>query len=319
MKQWDVFLSHASEDKQTVALPLTEALRRAGVRVWLDKFQIEIGDSLRQKIDEGLANSRFGVVILSEAFLTKHWTGRELDALWELDVVLPVWHGIDKKALTKYSPLLAGKVGISTTEGIDVVAQTVAARLFRPHDHSQESSSQIARDFAVLLARPATVSELVAFVGDHPRILTRSLAVYVGSEDLFRVAVPLGPNLVDFCTATFQPSIGRLSDYQFVLFGQVDPPLFDDGRAEKALDSTLKRAKSIGSWLQSNLAAAGEVLRDVPTAVLTKVVAGRRPQPGSPAVQALQHLNDDLIRVQVRTYDWLLDSALSLAEGSDDQ
>lgn len=116
MKQWDVFLSHASEDKQAVALPLTDALRRVGVRVWLDKFQIEIGDSLRRKIDEGLVNSRFGVVILSEAFLTKHWTGRELD------VVLPVWHGIDKKVLTKYSPLLAGKVGISTTEGIEVVS-----------------------------------------------------------------------------------------------------------------------------------------------------------------------------------------------------
>jgi hypothetical protein len=319
LKQWDVFLSHASEDKQTVALPLTEALRRAGVRVWLDKFQIELGDSLRQKIDEGLANSRFGVVILSEAFLTKHWTGRELDALWALDVVLPVWHGIDKKALMKYSPLLAGKVGISTTEGIDVLAQIIAARLFKPHDDSKESSSQIARDFAVLLARAATVNELLGFVADHPQILTRALGVYVGSEDLFRVAVTLGPNLVDFCAATYQPSIGRLSDYQFVLFGPVESPLFDDGRVSTALATTLTRAKNIATWLQTNVATAREVLRDLPTAVLTKVVAGRRPQPGSPAVQSLQNLNDDLIRVQVRSYDWLLDSALVLAEGGDEQ
>jgi len=85
------------------------------------------------------------------------------------------------------------------------------------------------------------------------------------------------------------------------------------------LDITLKRAKDIGNWLQSNMATAREVLRDVPTAVLTKVVAGRRPQPGSPAVRTLQNLNDDLIRIQVRTYDWLLDSALSLADGGDDQ
>ena len=287
--------------------------------MWLDKFQIEIGDSLRQKIDQGLANSRFGVAILSQAFLTKHWTGSELDALWALDVVLPVWHGIDKKTLMKYSPLLAGKVGISTTEGMDVVAQTIAVRLFKPHDDSQESFSQIARDFAVLLARAATVSELVGFVAEHPKILTRSLGVYVDSEDLFRVAVLLGPNLVDFCTASFQPSIGRLSDYQFVLFGPVDASLFDDVRASTGLDITLKRAKDIGNWLQSNMATAREVLRDVPTAVLTKVVAGRRPQPGSPAVRTLQNLNDDLIRIQVRTYDWLLDSALSLADGGDDQ
>jgi hypothetical protein len=319
LKQWDVFLSHASEDQQTVALPLTDALRRAGVRVWLDKFQIEIGDSLRQKIDEGLANSRFGVVVLSEAFLTKHWTGRELDALWALDVVLPVWHGIDKKMLTRYSPLLAGKVGISTAEGIDVVAQTIAARLFKPIDGSHETSAHIAHDFGVLLARPTPVSELVDFVADHPQILTRSLGVRMDPEDLFRVAVPLGPNIVDFCVATFYDSIGELSDYQFVLFGPVDPPLFDDGRVGAALDNTLKRAKNIGTWLESNSATAREVLRDVPTAVLTKVVAGRRPQPGSPAVQALKNLNDDLIKVHVRTYDWLLDSALALAEGGDDQ
>jgi hypothetical protein len=84
------------------------------------------------------------------------------------------------------------------------------------------------------------------------------------------------------------------------------------------LNATLNRAKDIGTWLQSNTTKAREILRDVPTAVLTKVVAGRRSQPGSPEVQALQNLNDELIRFQVRTYDWLLDSALSLAEGGDD-
>lgn len=319
MKQWDVFLSHASEDKQSVALPLTEALRRAGVRVWLDKFQIEIGDSLRQKIDEGLANSRFGVVILSEVFLNKHWTGRELDALWALDVVLPVWHGIDKKTLMKYSPLLAGKVGVSTAEGIDAIAQTIAAHLFKPIDDSEETASQIAREFAVLLAKPASVQEVVGFVADHPQILTRSLGIYSGSRDMFRVAVQLGPNVVDFCTATYQPSIFRLSDYQFVLFGPAVPDLFDNGRVGEALDSTLKRAKAIAVWLQSNIDVARRALRDVPTTVLTKVVAGRRPQPGSPMVTALQNLNDELIKVQIRTYDWLLDSALALAEGGDDQ
>src|SRR5258708_39027727 len=170
LKQWDVFLSHASEDKQAVALPLTDALRRAGVRVWLDKFQIDLGDSLRQKIDKGLANSRFGAVILSEAFLTKHWTGRELDALWALDVVLPVWHGIDKKILTKYSPLLAGKAGISTTEGIDVVAQTIAARPCKPKDVSQNTLSHIASSLAAFLARPAPVILLFGLVSDHLQI-----------------------------------------------------------------------------------------------------------------------------------------------------
>ncbi len=319
MKQWDVFLSHASEDKATVALPLSESLRRAGVRVWLDKFQIELGDSIRKKIDQGLANSRFGVVILSEVFLKKYWTGNELDALWELNVVLPVWYGIDKKLLMKYSPLLAGRAGISTDLGIDVVAQTIAARVFKPQDHSDEGSAEIARDFATLLVKPAAVEALTGFISDHPRILTRALGVYLNSEDTFRSRVELGPNVVDFCTATFQPSILRMSDYEFVLFGPADSPLFHDGQIDASLNSTLSRARTIGAWLQSNIAAAREVLRDVPTAVLTKVVAGRRPQPGSGTMQALQDLNDELIKIQVRTYDWLLDSALAIAEGGDGQ
>jgi hypothetical protein len=315
LKQWDVFLSHASEDKATVALPLTESLRRTGVRVWLDQFQIELGDSVRQKIDQGLANSRFGVVILSEIFLKKYWTGSELDALWELNVVLPVWFGIDKKTLMKYSPLLAGKAGISTDLGMEVVAQAIAARVFKPLDNSDQGSSQIARDFAILLAKPATVNELVGFVSDHPKLLARALGTYLNSGDTFRSGVQLGPNVVDFCTATFQPSIGRLSDYQFVLFGSPDCRLFYEGQIDVTLNSALIRAKTIGAWLQSNIATAREVLHDIPTTVKTKVVAGRRPQPGSAIMQNLQDLNDEMIKIQVRTYDWLLDSALAIAEG----
>ena len=317
LKQWDVFLSHASEDREMVALPLTEALRRLGVRVWLDEFQIDIGDSIRRKIDDGLANSRFGVVILSERFLNKHWTGHELDALWELEVVLPVWHGIDKQLLMKYSPLLAGRKAISTAEGIDAVARIIAARVFKPSNGSDTSSSQIARDFAILLAKPAAPKELIGFVAAHPKILACSLRGDIHSEDLLRVAVQLGPNIVDFCIASYQRTTHRFSDYQFILFGSVDSPLFDNGRPSESLDAAIKRAKAIGAWLSSNVSQTRELLRDVPNAVLTRIVAGRRPQPGSPVEQALSDLNDELIRIQVRTFDWLLDSALSLAEGGE--
>ncbi len=71
--QWDAFISHASEDKAEVVLPLATELRKYGLRIWLDNFSLKIGDSLREKIDEGLAESRFGVVILSPAFFSKNW------------------------------------------------------------------------------------------------------------------------------------------------------------------------------------------------------------------------------------------------------
>lgn len=285
----------------------------------LDKFQIDLGDSVRQKIDQGLANSRCGVVVLSQAFFTKHWTGQELDGLWALDAVLPVLHGIDQETVKKYSPLLAGKLGISTSEGIDTVAVAIASRIFKPRDDSHQSYSQVARDLAVSLANPCLPKELVSFVAEHPRILSRSLGVHLDAQDVFRFSVQLGPHLVDFCAATFQPSIGRFNDFVFVLFGPVSSPLFvDSGRIERGLSETIQRAKELATWLQSNVVYARQVLRDIGASVLIKIVAGRRPQPGSPTVVALKGLNDDMIGIQVRTYDWLLDSALAIAEGSND-
>ncbi len=66
---WDIFLSHASEDKQDVVRPLARLLEGRGKRVWLDEQQIALGDRLRGKIDEGLARSRWAVVVLSPHYL----------------------------------------------------------------------------------------------------------------------------------------------------------------------------------------------------------------------------------------------------------
>ena len=76
--EWDVFISHASEDKEAIATPLAEALQEEGLRVWYDDFSLRLGDSLRESIDRGLARSRFGVVILSGYFFGKHWPQQEL-------------------------------------------------------------------------------------------------------------------------------------------------------------------------------------------------------------------------------------------------
>lgn len=57
-RQHDVFISHASEDKDTVVRALANALIDQGLDVWYDEFELRIGDSLRRKIDLGLANSK---------------------------------------------------------------------------------------------------------------------------------------------------------------------------------------------------------------------------------------------------------------------
>ena len=118
-KQYDVFISHASEDKEEVVRPLAIALQARGVRVWYDEFEMKIGDSLRRKIDQGLANSRFGIVVISRSFIKKGWTNYELDgimtkAISGQQVLLPIWHDITKQEVIDYSPSLADKVARST-------------------------------------------------------------------------------------------------------------------------------------------------------------------------------------------------------------
>jgi Domain of unknown function (DUF1883)/TIR domain len=131
-RTFDVFIAHASEDKDAVARPLAVALQDAGLVVWYDEFELRIGDSLRRKIDRGLAKSRFGVVLLSRHFFGKGWPNYELDGLVTKgingdQILLPIWHEITKAELIEYSPSLADKIARSTaTHTVEQIAAEIA-------------------------------------------------------------------------------------------------------------------------------------------------------------------------------------------------
>lgn len=130
-REFDVFISHASEDKAEVVRPLAHALKQGGLKVWYDEFELKIGDSLRRKVDTGLAKSRFGIVVFSKVFLTKGWTNYELDGLVtktvnEEQVLLPIWHNITKKEIIDYSPSLADRVARNTsTHTVEEIAEEI--------------------------------------------------------------------------------------------------------------------------------------------------------------------------------------------------
>jgi hypothetical protein len=144
---YDCFISHASEDKRGFVHPLALEMRRLSVRVWYDKFALKVGDSLSKSIDEGLAKSRFGIVILSKAFLGKAWPEYELRGLIAREVgsqklILPVWLGISKSDLLQFSPPLADKVAIIANRmGINDIARQLI-EIVRPdiaeHIHRME-------------------------------------------------------------------------------------------------------------------------------------------------------------------------------------
>jgi len=138
--EFDVFISHASEDKEAIARPLRDALQQRGFKVWLDEQELTLGDVLSQKIDEGLARSRYGVVILSESFFAKNWPRRELDGLVAREtldgrkVILPLWHGVGLREVTEYSPPLGAKLAASTSEGVTTIADKIGLAIRRSPD-----------------------------------------------------------------------------------------------------------------------------------------------------------------------------------------
>lgn len=136
MAKWDTFISHASEDKKAVARPLATMLERRGLKVWLDENEVKLGQSLPAKIDRGLAESDFGVVILSSAFFKKHWTMLELDALVNRSVhrekaLILVLHEMSRDDLLTQSPILASKFAANTADGLDIVASQIV-QVVRP-------------------------------------------------------------------------------------------------------------------------------------------------------------------------------------------
>lgn len=132
-KRWDAFISHASEDKKDFVEGLAAALTQSGLLIWYAETALTVGDSLRSKIDEGLAQSRFGIVVLSHHFFAKKWPQHELDGLFArevagapgLKVILPIWHNISAEEVAQYSPLLGGRLAARSSDGMEKVVRQI--------------------------------------------------------------------------------------------------------------------------------------------------------------------------------------------------
>lgn len=147
---FDAFISHAWEDKEDFVRELAEKLQEYHIDVWYDEFSLKIGDSLRRSIDFGLSKSRYGIVVFSKSFFEKEWTNWELDGLVQrqnnvkTNLIIPIWHNIEKKDIIEYSPSLADKIAIKSEIGISNVVQKINDII-----NPQGSTLIIARDFLI--------------------------------------------------------------------------------------------------------------------------------------------------------------------------
>lgn len=118
---YDVFISHASEDKIPFVDTLVEELLQRDVKVWYDRHVLTWGRSIRQNIDAGLRQSKFAIVVLSEHYIQKYWTQKEFNALFSLgsklgDFILPIWHNISPERANEFSPMLSDSIALKSSD-----------------------------------------------------------------------------------------------------------------------------------------------------------------------------------------------------------
>lgn len=141
--EFDIFISYASENQYEVK-NLVGVLEARGLRVWWDKGQITLGDRLSAKIDEGLRNSEYGIVLISERFIAKPWPESELRSMISRStnsgkkVILPVLLNISHDSFAQTYPLMADVVTTQFGDDIDSLADQIFSAIGQDTSDIQE-------------------------------------------------------------------------------------------------------------------------------------------------------------------------------------
>jgi hypothetical protein len=136
----DAFISHASEDKISIVNPLIEALEKEDISFWYDQREIAWGDSIVEKINEGMRLSKYVIVILSINFIKKYWTKKEFNAAMSIEVSLG-----QKKVL----PLVVGTV--SEVNAIKEEFTLISDKLYMMWDPSPDKIKDLVLKLKLLL------------------------------------------------------------------------------------------------------------------------------------------------------------------------
>lgn len=145
----DIFICHAHLDKITYARPLVDALNKRGVSCWLDEAELLPGVSLIDAINDGLATAQFVLVVITENFLQRNWTQRELNAALSREirmgivVVIPIL-ATDHDAYIRRYPLLEDKIYLEWSMGVEPLVNRISSMFGREpatewhHDHPRD-------------------------------------------------------------------------------------------------------------------------------------------------------------------------------------
>lgn len=166
-KEYDIFISHASEDKEEFVRPLANSLKSFGVKVWYDEFTLRIGRSLSRSIDKGIVNSNYAAIVLSPYFFKKNWTEYELKSFnsFEIensDIILPIWKNVSVQDVRNFSPYMADKISLIvenlTIEEIAIKIIEVARPDIFENYHKKLAYERRFKDAKTMMIDPKKIS-----------------------------------------------------------------------------------------------------------------------------------------------------------------
>jgi hypothetical protein len=323
MKPWDAFISYASEDKELVR-ELTQALRAAGLRIWLDDQELRLGDSLREKIDEGLAASRFGIVVLSPRFIAKRWPRQELNGLMAREesgrkVILPVWHELDKATVAAYSPMIADRLASTTDRGVAAVATDIV-RVIVSLERGLDGPTTLGRRFISLLEDEPEAAVIRDFLAAHPQIPAQTVGispqaltrVVRSGREAVRSETRLGGYELDLCLGL---ESGTTLTVRWTVV-QLETPShgpFDGGsKLVPSVAKSVAELKALRQWVSRHRRKSNQQLPGISLGFDGIVVAGRRHQIPPDDAERIRRFNENQ-SITLRTYDWLVDTAVSIS------
>jgi hypothetical protein len=148
--KYDVFISHAVEDKLIIANELFKRLEEASLSIWYSGRELKVGDSIEESIRRNLSLSRYAVVIFSQHYLSKNWTMKELYLLLgheiaKRKVILPILLDVTVADLAKKDIAIADKFAIPFEKGMDYIVE----KLLEEIKGTQSANSQNARRNAI--------------------------------------------------------------------------------------------------------------------------------------------------------------------------
>lgn len=78
-RKYDIFLSYQIKDREWVGC-LVDALSEQGLHVWYDEMEIKPGDSMLDRVEEGLHDSTYVVFVITSETARSNWAAAELGA-----------------------------------------------------------------------------------------------------------------------------------------------------------------------------------------------------------------------------------------------